>query len=418
MRDQNLLSLSYMKDFRCLGPECEDICCKNWRISLDREDVERLEGLRAQSPLLDARLDEAVVLETSGTKYAVMGFDSSGHCHFEQGGLCALHRDFGEEALPKTCATYPRKVLRQDGHFLVSGSLSCPEVARLCLLRENAMEIEDFDWTSLPPRIELIEGQAPPQAMYLIQCIRQAVLQLLVTPGRSLAEAIYLVTYVARKLDAMPGDDPQLVPRIEALLSKMKSPLHQARLLQNLEDRPDPNVARRFLSLVLGAKARHVKSERYNELVARVVAGYHAEAHISTEAALEQLWPLHRARGQALQARFGQRLNQYLTNYSLNYWHQERLGMARHFSAEARQFVLSFAVVKFLILGHPEIAALATVEKVGPVELARLDQAAVESVQIFSRNISHNAGMLDYLTERMERGGMLDVSELYSLVCL
>lgn len=32
----NILEINGYSDFNCLGPECEDDCCKGWRIVVDK----------------------------------------------------------------------------------------------------------------------------------------------------------------------------------------------------------------------------------------------------------------------------------------------------------------------------------------------------------------------------------------------
>ena len=33
----NVLSIDYYKEFECIGSKCEDNCCKDWKITIDKK---------------------------------------------------------------------------------------------------------------------------------------------------------------------------------------------------------------------------------------------------------------------------------------------------------------------------------------------------------------------------------------------
>jgi hypothetical protein len=69
---------------------------------------------------------------------AIVGVRSNGACVFfdeNQGRLCAIHRDVGEDALPIACRQFPRVSLHDSRGTLISLSHFCPTAAGL--LRSN-----------------------------------------------------------------------------------------------------------------------------------------------------------------------------------------------------------------------------------------------------------------------------------------
>ena len=58
----------------------------------------------------------------------------------DESNLCSIQKRFGEDYLPDTCQTFPRRRVDFDEINVKTLSLSCPEAARLCLTK-NSMEI-------------------------------------------------------------------------------------------------------------------------------------------------------------------------------------------------------------------------------------------------------------------------------------
>ncbi|EGL13511.1 hypothetical protein HMPREF9413_0493 [Paenibacillus sp. HGF7] len=68
---------------------------------------------------------------------------------------CMIQKEIGEQALSKTCTTYPRNLNKLDGTYELSGRVSCPEIARLVLFETKGIEFEEIEieieqqWTLL-----------------------------------------------------------------------------------------------------------------------------------------------------------------------------------------------------------------------------------------------------------------------------
>ena len=42
----NVLSIDYYKEFECIGNKCEDNCCKEWKITIDKKTYNKYKKLR------------------------------------------------------------------------------------------------------------------------------------------------------------------------------------------------------------------------------------------------------------------------------------------------------------------------------------------------------------------------------------
>jgi lysine-N-methylase len=137
-----LVAARYMTRFRCLGGDCEDNCCHTWRVYVDRKHFERLRD-RMASPAERAEFNANIRRadgESGRHRYALIVFrENTTACAFLDGaGLCTVHGRYGEELLGDTCAIYPRQIGRIGERMELVGAPSCPEVARLLLLHDDA----------------------------------------------------------------------------------------------------------------------------------------------------------------------------------------------------------------------------------------------------------------------------------------
>ncbi|MFC5469708.1 flagellin lysine-N-methylase [Cohnella suwonensis] len=133
----------YMRQFKCIGAECEDTCCASWTIGVDLDTYKRYQTIN--HPTLTERFKNDIVVheqnEQVKTHYASIRLNpQTGACRFQEGGLCSIQAELGESYLSQTCATYPRTINEVNGTRELSASLSCPEAARLALLDPQGIE--------------------------------------------------------------------------------------------------------------------------------------------------------------------------------------------------------------------------------------------------------------------------------------
>src|SRR5204863_7934824 len=75
-------------------------------------------------------------------RYALMVLRDDGRCRMlDEDRLCRIHKRYGEPLLSDTCAVYPRSTGRVEDRLELAGAISCPEVARLCLLVDGATDV-------------------------------------------------------------------------------------------------------------------------------------------------------------------------------------------------------------------------------------------------------------------------------------
>src|SRR6266446_6104476 len=135
---------TYAAVFRCIGASCEDTCCGDWDIPVDRDTY----GKYQQFPLegLGSVVSQFVFINAADQPeglYAQIYRAPSGLCpFFNSDHLCGIQKEYGPQFLSATCSVYPRSLSRVAGELEGSLSLSCPEAARNVLLAPHFMQIE------------------------------------------------------------------------------------------------------------------------------------------------------------------------------------------------------------------------------------------------------------------------------------
>ncbi|EPD86254.1 flagellin lysine-N-methylase [Paenibacillus sp. HGH0039] len=157
---QLALMPEYMKKFKCIGGECEDTCCAGWTVSLDKKTFKSYQKIN--DPTLRNKIKD-------GTKRIKSKDNSDPEQYYARFILkddlscpmltvdkwCMIQKEIGEQALSKTCTTYPRNLNKLDGTYELSGRVSCPEIARLVLFETKGIEFEEIEieieqqWTLL-----------------------------------------------------------------------------------------------------------------------------------------------------------------------------------------------------------------------------------------------------------------------------
>lgn len=137
----------YMKDFHCIGSDCEDNCCYGWTVAVDDDTFKKYRKASESSlkPLLDKNVTRNRS-NPSSENYAKIKMCDNGNCPFlGEDKLCSIHSKLGESHLSKVCTVYPRITNVVNGVYEKSLSISCPEAARVILLNSNIMEFDEVE---------------------------------------------------------------------------------------------------------------------------------------------------------------------------------------------------------------------------------------------------------------------------------
>lgn len=138
--DNLIITPNYVTQFHCLGPACEDSCCKHWTVYFDKKSYKKTISNPAFASLAKIAFVE---IKENKDNWASIKLDDKGACPFlTQEELCKIHQEAGASALSYTCQTYPKKDNLIGKNKYQSLSLSCPEAARLVLFDPDAFQFQ------------------------------------------------------------------------------------------------------------------------------------------------------------------------------------------------------------------------------------------------------------------------------------
>ncbi|MCE3202832.1 flagellin lysine-N-methylase [Paenibacillus sonchi] len=192
----------YIRQFQCTGAACEDTCCSLWEITIDRSTYEKYK----QIP--DASLHEEINKNLVRNKKSIESYASfkmnqkTGNCSMLCDGLCTIQAKVGETFLSQTCSTYPR-ILNEADEIEVSALLSCPEIARLLLLSEDAMSFTRTNELRTPNlRINQL-GSPTNKKKQCIQNLRDITLEVLSDRQFSLQHRLIIIGVLLDNTDEL-----------------------------------------------------------------------------------------------------------------------------------------------------------------------------------------------------------------------
>lgn len=145
MEIQKFLIPCYLEKFKCTGSLCEDTCCNGWKVFLDKKTYKNYKKYLKKDDKISLHHIALNKEKTNNYEYGYIKMMEDGNCpYLSEEKLCHIQSHLGEKWLSYTCYSYPRVVNKVNGIYEMSGSLSCPEVARLTLLNKEPMEFKDF----------------------------------------------------------------------------------------------------------------------------------------------------------------------------------------------------------------------------------------------------------------------------------
>jgi lysine-N-methylase len=207
---------TYAAAFRCIGAACEDPCCGDWDIPVDRKTYEAYKAFPQEK--LGAEVAQFVTIQpapAADEMYAWIRRGPTGWCPFlGTDRLCGIQKEYGPGLLSSTCSIYPRQLSRVEGVVEGSLSLSCPEAARNVLLDPEFMRLEadlfsgEFRTDNIFRLALTKESVLRPESSYL--AIRQLMIDIVRNRAWPLWQRLLLIGSACKDLDsamAEPGKD-------------------------------------------------------------------------------------------------------------------------------------------------------------------------------------------------------------------
>ncbi len=393
---------TYAAAFRCIGPECEDHCCRDWDIPLDRATYEKYQ--RFSDETLGTLVSAFVAVSEIGAPDATHGVIHrlpSGQCAFLGGDrLCGIQKEYGAAMLSATCSIFPRVLNRVNAKLEGSLSLSCPEAARQVLLHPQAFEVAgDLQSGEFRTDNAFHLGANRDGLLYKpfahFHAVQSTVIELVKDRSRPMWLRVLRIGFLCQRLGGATDD-----AKAAEVLATVRKALEDPRLDEELALLPiDPRTKLDVVLQLSDERAQDASSgRRFRDAYLEFIEGIGAP---NEEAPKDDLARFSDARAR-LAAPYFSRHPWILENYLINFIYQELFPFGSEGSARSvrrslpEEYLLlatRFAWIQMLLVG---IAANRR-EAFG-------DEDVVRTVQSLTRAVEHypyfDAWLLEFLQAR------------------
>lgn len=398
-------SYKYMYDFQCSGPDCIDTCCHGWEISVSKNEKKKIDkalNLIPEITLNSKELFQRNRKSSSDSDMYKINLTDKNFCGFmEEDGLCMVHKYLGEDCLPKVCATYPRSLASVDSEFDLSGSLSCPEVAKLCLLDVNA-----FEKTTKEIRLENTEiayritpGKYTHVLSKNILHLREMFASFLQIRNIDYKSRLFLTVYFALKIK-----DCEKNEELVDLISKFTSQDYIGEIIQQFSLLPNPekNFSLNFIKTILisGRTTASGDTVLFN-LIEDILSDLGGDT-----ADIAAVNDLYLKRLEEISSENQKKLDLALTNYGINFVTRSYFINYESLQAYFYEMLMLISTLKFLIVCHPGLKA------------THFDDIIVDAGYRLARSYEHNAVYLAHIREKVKESEFLSLAHLANLIML
>ena len=274
-------------DFTCLGGDCEDTCCRNWEIKLDREHFDLLKNAMSKDPNESSVFDQYIHLNkksiTSDHDYAFIRMGVNGYCAMlDDKGLCSVHAKHGLSVLGEVCTMFPRVVSRCGDTVELSGALSCPEVVRNCIDEKSPLKLNRFKPSDLPRKnypikreLSNLEGDFYSENFELV---RKKLMQILANEEYELETRLYVLANLADKISSFyhRGCNKSTEQHIKSTLENLSNDDFVSKLGIVIKDYDVGPISMVVVNSILSIKLNQSSDENISQIYEKIIAYYHA----------------------------------------------------------------------------------------------------------------------------------------------
>lgn len=392
----------YMKEFQCIGSACEDTCCAGWRVLVDKETFKKYRNTK--HPEMKVSLKENVKRNRAGNsdeEYAKINMDNSGNCTLlDENRLCKIQTELGPEFLSDTCAIYPRTLNLVEGVVEKSATLSCPEVARLVLLKENGIDfIQDVEPSDTRGFVKKNTMSKVQQALFWD--MRIFTIRILQNRRMTIENRLIILGLFLKKFDELGSDKEPA--RLQLLMQEFELGINDGSLVNSIDQLPT-NISFQISlckSLIEHRSTGAMNSQRYIECIEEAVEGLGMDGKAVDEEIIQRYKTAYEENYKPFIEDHEYILENYLVNYIfINLFPFNKQTVTDSFA----MLVINFSMIKLHLIGMAKYH-----------ENLNLD-LVVKLVQSYSKTVDHNAGYLKNVEDLMKEHGYTTLAHMVVLV--
>lgn len=277
-KTRTVLMPHYMTEFACIGSACEDTCCAGWGVSVDKDTYKKYKKMKT-SPL-KGKLEDNVKRNRrnpSELNYGKITMENGACSFLDEEKLCSIQVIHGPELLCNTCTIYPRTLHQVNSVVEKSATMSCPEVARLALLKPAPMEFDEV----IEPRDVMgavvggVDTSREKGAKKYFWELRIFSIQVLQNRAYSVSERMVLLGLALQKVQECVEE--KRIDDIPDVLNRYTMLIGEGSLKQLIADIPkNTKVQMEFAKALVDVRLQvAVTSKRYVDCLGQMLNGLH-----------------------------------------------------------------------------------------------------------------------------------------------
>lgn len=395
--------------FSCLGGDCEDTCCRNWEIKLDRKHFDLLK--KSMCAIDDeknkfvqyVRLNENSI--SSDHDYAFVRTGDNGYCTLlDDKGLCSVHAKYGVKVLGDVCTMFPRVISRCNDTFELSGALSCPEVVRNCISEDLPLRLKLFKPADLPRsknypiqrELSILEDDFYSENF---QLVRENMMRIMANEEEDFETRLYTIATLTQKISTFyhRGCAKPVKGQLESVLAVFSEKKYISRLNTFIKSyETDSTISMIVVHSILSIKLEQANDENISQLYKKIIDEYTDSDENISEVLAQQLTQT----GINLDSSSRQYIDKALTRYIINCLYREWfISMPDPFTY-IQMLLVRIAILRTLIYLDIGQNKVLTQEK--------LKQKIVYVMYNFARNIDQNHEFLKVVYNALSEQTMMN----------
>lgn len=401
-KTRTILTPEYMNEFQCIGSACEDTCCAGWQVDVDKRTFQKYRSTR--HPDLKGVLKENVKrnrTSVSDGNYARITMDSSGSCTMlDEERLCTIQKELGPEFLSNTCSVYPRVFNQVDNIVEKSATLSCPETARLALLKEEGIgfiEVQEPASTrGFMQRDLILKGKEE-----LFWELRIFTIQILQNRRVSIENRLIILGMFYQRVEPL-----SLIERkeqLETIKLEFEKRIENEEFLASINQLPTNlifqiNVCK---SLIEHRLTSQITSQRYMDCISEMVEGLGINEGLEEKSIIKRYNDAYEKNYKLFMEKHEYILENYLVNYvfkGLFPYNQAT------FFEDFVMLVINFSMIKMHLIG------------MGSYHHGLNAELAVKLIQSYSKTIEHNRDYLKNVEDLLKESGYTTMAHMVVLI--
>jgi lysine-N-methylase len=409
MSDKQLFILepSYLKKFSCIGSSCEDTCCAIWNIGIDKATYKKYQKVSDKE--LKLTLKKSIKRNKSDTtdmNYARIQLDSNKRCPMlSNDQLCQIQSRLGEDFLSPVCASFPRVTNKIRDSFEMSGTVSCPEVARIALLNPEPME---FDYREGPSYNQIVINnmldtndlkQGLKEVGNHFWELKVFTIKILQNRAYSLVERLIILGLFFERIQKEINDNskfliPELINHFEHAISRG----YYSELVQKIPTKI--SVQMKLLLGLVDIYSNGIKTERYKECLEEFIQGINGEGDLEKEELN------YKDAYSGYYAPFMKDHEYILENYLVNYVFQNLFpfGAQENVFGNYASMVLHYSLIKIHLIGIANFHKGLTIDIV------------IKLIQSFEKEIGHNKIYMKNIINMLEKSNYISNAYMAILI--